>query len=93
MEWVVYILRCADDSLYTGITNDLPRRIHEHNNDEKRSSAYTRSRRPVTPVYQEIFPDRSTALKREAEIKRLNRQQKQSLVLTQKKGKKNESAK
>ncbi len=80
-EWFVYILRCADDSLYTGITTELERRIAEHNDKDKRLGArYTRSRRPVTLIYHETFASRSLASKREAEIKRLTRQQKLLLI-------------
>ena len=62
--WVVYMLRCADGSLYTGITTDLPRRCRQHNKGT--ASRYTRTRRPVVLVYQETADNRSQALKREA---------------------------
>jgi putative endonuclease len=78
--WFVYMLRCADGSLYTGITKDITRRIDEHNNDGKLASAYTRSRRPVTLVYQETCKDRSVASIREAEIKSLSREEKEILI-------------
>ena len=77
-DWFVYILRCADDSLYTGITNDPPRRCKQHNAGT--ASRYTRSRLPVELVYQEPQINRSLALKREAEIKTLSRQQKKLLI-------------
>ena len=77
--WVVYILRCADTTLYTGITNNLVRRIGQHNAGT--ASRYTRSRRPVVLVYQEVQPDRSLALKRELAIKALPRKAKESLIL------------
>jgi putative endonuclease len=84
-EWFVYILRCADDSLYTGITTELERRIAEHNDKDKRLGArYTRSRRPVTLIYHETLESRSLASKREAEIKRLTRQQKLLLITSTK---------
>ena len=77
--WCVYILRCADGSLYTGITTDLDRRCKQHNAGT--ASRYTRSRLPVELVYQEARDSQSEALKRELEIKALSRQQKQSLIL------------
>jgi putative endonuclease len=77
--WVVYILRCRDDSLYTGITTDLPRRLLEHNSS-KRGASYTRGRRPVDVVFSQSAPDRSTASKLEARIKSLNRAAKESLI-------------
>lgn len=80
MSWVVYILRCADDSLYTGITMDLERRLIEHNSDNKKGAKYTRARRPVTPVYQESCDNRAHASRREYELKKLSRLQKQTLI-------------
>jgi putative endonuclease len=74
---MVYLLRCSDGSLYTGITNDLPRRLAAHRSG--RASAYTRSRRPVTLAYRETVADRGTALKREAAIRRLSRAEKMVL--------------
>jgi len=74
----VYILRCRDGSLYTGVTNDLTRRLRRHNAGT--ASAYTRSRRPVRLVYQERQPDRSAALRREAALRRLSRVAKLALV-------------
>ena len=76
--WLVYILRCADGSLYTGITNDLEQRSAKHNAGT--ASRYTRSRRPVTVIYEERQPSRSAALKREAAIKALSRSQKEELI-------------
>src|SRR5213083_151416 len=61
---MVYLLRCRDGSLYTGITNDLERRLARH--ETGKESAYTRSRRPLTLAYRESLPDRSAALRREA---------------------------
>ena len=78
--WYVYMLRCADDSLYTGITKDISRRVDEHNNDQAAGANYTRSRRPVTVVYQETCTTRSQAAKREYTIKQMSRQEKQSLI-------------
>ena len=76
----MYILRCADDSLYTGIATDVKRRIQEHNEDNKRGARYTRGRRPVTLIYMEPCADRSTALQREARIKRMPRAAKMDLI-------------
>jgi predicted GIY-YIG superfamily endonuclease len=76
--WIVYIVRCADDSLYTGITKDVDRRIEQHNAGT--ASRYTRSRLPVTLEYQEEQPNQSLALKREVAIKAMSRQKKESLI-------------
>ena len=78
MVWYVYLLRCGDGSLYTGVTNDLSRRLAAH--QAGRGAKYTRSRRPVELVYQEMLPDRSAALRREAAIKRLPRTGKLALL-------------
>lgn len=74
---MVYLLRCRDGSLYTGITNDLQRRLASHCSGT--ASAYTRSRRPLALAYQEVLPDRSAALRREAAIRRLSRAEKLAL--------------
>ena len=76
--WFVYLLRCADGSLYTGITNDVPRRLEQHNAGT--ASRYTRSRLPAVLVYQEEQASRSLALKRELAIKALSREAKESLI-------------
>ncbi len=76
--WHVYILRCSDGSLYTGITSDLHRRLQQHQSGK--ASRYTRSRLPVQLIYHEPAKNRSTALKREAALKALSRQQKESLI-------------
>ena len=80
MTYYVYMLRCKDNSLYTGITNDLEKRLEAHNSGK--GAKYTRSHRPVTLAYSEESPDRSSALRREAEIKKLTRQQKEELIKT-----------
>ena len=80
MSWYVYIVKCADNSLYTGVTTDLERRIGEHNHCTKKGAKYTRVRRPVHLVYQEAQICRSSACKREAEIKKFTRQQKLNLI-------------
>lgn len=69
--WIVYIVQCADGSFYTGITKDVVRRCRQHNAGT--ASRYTRSRGPVKLVYQEDHPDQSSALKREAAIKAMDR--------------------
>ncbi len=76
--WFVYLLRCADGSLYTGITTDVPRRAKQHNAGT--ASRYTRSRLPAVLVYQEAQASHSHALKRELAIKALSRQKKESLI-------------
>jgi UV DNA damage endonuclease len=77
-QWFVYMLRCADGSLYTGVTNDLERRIEQHNAGA--ASRYTRTRLPVVLVYREPQFTRSMALKREPAIKTLSRKAKESLI-------------
>ena len=81
MACFVYMLRCGDGSLYTGSTTDLRRRLAAHNGGQ--GAKYTRSRLPVELVYQEEAPDQSAALRREAAIKRMTRQQKLGLVREQ----------
>lgn len=76
--WIVYILECGDKTLYTGITCDLPRRLAAHASGT--ASRYTRGRGPVRLVYRETLPTRSSALKREAAIKRMRRPDKNALV-------------
>lgn len=78
--WYVYIIRCSDESLYTGITRDIERRINEHNNSNLLGSKYTSTRRPVKLVYQETMNSRSDAAKREYGIKNLSRIEKEALV-------------
>lgn len=78
MEYVVYILRCGDGSLYTGITTDLARRVAIHNSGK--GAKYTRSRLPVTPVYWEPMPDKGSALRRELAIKAMTREEKLNLI-------------
>lgn len=77
--WKVYIVECADGTYYTGITTDTKRRLLEHNFSFK-SAKYTRSRRPVKLVYEEDSQNRSTASKREYEIKKMKRKDKIILV-------------
>ena len=77
--WCVYMLRCADGSLYTGITTDVVRRTAEHNGDGPLGARYTRSRRPVQLVHVEPAASRAEATRREAAIKQLNRARKLAL--------------
>jgi len=77
--WFVYLVRCADGTLYTGVTSELERRIREHN-ESPRGARYTRGRRPVVLVYAEAREGRADAQQREAEIRRLSRGRKLSLV-------------
>lgn len=76
--YYVYILRCRDGTLYTGITTDVARRAAIHNSGK--GAKYTRSRLPVTVVYQEPQPDKSAALKRELALKKLTRAEKLELI-------------
>ena len=78
--WFVYLLRCSDNSIYAGITTNIARRIEEHNHCNKLAAKYTRVRRPVSLVYSEEHPDRSTASKREYQLKRLTKKQKEQLI-------------
>jgi predicted GIY-YIG superfamily endonuclease len=77
-QWMVYVLRCRDGSLYTGITNNLPKRINAH--AAGKASKYTRSRLPVAVVFQEAAGSKSAALRREAAIKQLPRRRKDQLL-------------
>lgn len=81
-EWQVYIVRCADGSLYTGIARDVVRRMAEHNGDKGSGvgASYTRARRPVKLVYREDADDRSAASRREYAIKQLDRAAKLALI-------------
>jgi putative endonuclease len=74
-----YILRCADDTLYVGCTNDLEKRLHEHNH-AKTGAHYTKIRRPVSLVYSEKFHTLAKARSREAELKRLTREEKLAII-------------
>ncbi|HYD35124.1 MAG TPA: GIY-YIG nuclease family protein [Vitreimonas sp.] len=82
--WWVYIVECQDGTYYTGVARDVTTRLARHNTG--RGAKYTRGRGPVKLVYSEPQSDRSTALKREAEIKKLSRGEKQVLIDDFKKG-------
>ena len=77
--WWVYLLRCKDNSLYAGVTTDIDRRTGEHNNS-KLGAKYTRARRPVSLAYLEQADDKSTACKREYQIRQLTKLKKEQLV-------------
>lgn len=77
-DWFVYILRCSDETLYTGITTDIERRLAQHNDGS--GAKYTAARRPCKLVYQEEAENRSAASKREAGIKKLTRKEKEALL-------------
>ncbi len=79
MSYFVYILKCNDDTLYTGIAKDVQQRLIEHNSSEK-GAKYTRTRRPVDLVYIEESENRSSASKREYAIKKMSRSQKLLLI-------------
>ncbi len=79
MSYYVYILECVDKTLYVGCTNDLERRVRQHNTS-KSGAHYTKIRRPVVLKYSEIFSDFAKARKREAEIKRWKREDKLNLI-------------
>jgi putative endonuclease len=77
--WYIYIVQCSDNSLYTGVTTDLTRRLHEHNHSAQ-AAKYTRQRRPVQLVYAEPADSRSSACKREHALKQLSVVQKRKLL-------------
>lgn len=90
MSWYVYILKCSDATLYTGVTTDIERRFREHK-EGKTGAKYTRGRFPLEVVYTETCASRSEAQKREAVIKKLTKKEKELLAKSQvvKKVKKN----
>jgi len=75
----VYMLRCSDDTLYSGVTTDLERRVQEHNGSKK-GAKYTKARQPVELVYSQIVGDRSEAQIKEAQLRKLSRKEKLLLV-------------
>lgn len=77
-EWTVYILECGDGTLYTGITDDLERRLRAH--AEGRGAKYTRGRGPLKLRYRETVADKSAALKRECSLKRLRKREKMAII-------------
>ncbi|KIM10529.1 MAG: endonuclease [Sulfuricurvum sp. PC08-66] len=79
MSYTLYVLRCNDDTLYTGITTDIEKRLHEHNHTDK-GAKYTKSRRPVTLLYAQACEDKSDALRREYALKQLSRLKKLEFI-------------
>lgn len=79
-----YLLRCADNSLYAGITTNLERRVEEHNSKSSKSAKYTRAKGPVRLVYFEEFSSKQEAMKREYEVKQWTKDKKEELVSSQK---------
>lgn len=90
--WHVYIIKCKDKSLYTGISTDPDRRVAEHNSADK-GAKYTRARRPVRIVYKSEFKNRSLAAKEEARIKKMDRMEKLDLIKKTKEAKSAEKRK
>jgi putative endonuclease len=82
MSWCLYVVKCYDGTLYTGITTDISRRLKEHN--AKKGAFYTKNKTPVKLVYQEDMANQSEARKREAAIKRLTRKHKLELIKVKK---------
>ena len=83
MDWYVYMVRCSDNSLYSGITTDTERRVREHNGEVpgvKKGAKYTAARQPVELVYFERAADRAKAASKEAALKSLTKTQKEALV-------------
>lgn len=81
MAWYVYMVRCSDDTLYTGVTTDVKRRVEEHNS-EKKGAKYTKARQPVELVFKVMAKDRSKAQMKEAQLRKMSRADK--LVMLQK---------
>ncbi|MDE2025922.1 MAG: GIY-YIG nuclease family protein [Patescibacteria group bacterium] len=79
MRYFVYIVHCADDSFYVGITTDVSRRIEQHNGVKKGGAKYTRAKRPVRLCFSKVFASRPQALRQEHVLKQLTHQQKQEL--------------
>ena len=79
IQWYTYMVRCNDNSLYTGVTTDLLRRVNEHNGDKK-GAKYTRNKQPVILVYHQAQTNRSAACQYEYALKKLSKQQKETIV-------------
>jgi putative endonuclease len=76
--WYVYLVRCCDGSIYTGISDDVEARIRKHNSGK--GAKYTAQRRPVSLLYSELHPDQGTAMKRESQVKRWRKDRKERLA-------------
>ena len=81
-EWFLYVVMCNDNTLYTGITTDVTRRLHEHNTCRS-GAKYTKARRPVKLVYTAVYENRSAAQKAEYKLKQLTRTQKEAYIAAQ----------
>lgn len=79
-DWLVYLLRCADDSLYAGVTTNMGRRLRQHNGELVGGARYTRVRRPVSVVWTQVAENRGAAQRLEAQVKQLSRRAKERLV-------------
>jgi putative endonuclease len=80
--WTLYILRCGDDTLYTGITLNIERRLQEHRAQGAKCAKYLRGRTPLTLVYSETLQTKGAALRRELTLKKLSRAEKEALIAT-----------
>ena len=78
MNWLVYMLECSDNSIYTGITNNLENRLKKHQSGD--GAKYLRGRLPIKLIYKELFINRSEATKREISIKKMNKKEKKILI-------------
>lgn len=78
--WYLYIIRCKNGHLYTGVTTDVARRFNEHASGGPKAAKYLRGKGPLTLMYQETLADRSRALRREIEVKKLSREGKLTLI-------------
>lgn len=81
MTYFFYMLRCFDNSLYCGVTNNLARRLKEHNSGSRKSAKYTRAKRPVKLIYQEEYPTIQFAMSREREVKKWPKEKKERLIV------------
>ncbi|WP_372940447.1 GIY-YIG nuclease family protein [Shewanella sp.] len=79
-EWYLYIIRCANSHLYTGVTTDVTRRFAEHQSGGPKAAKFLKGKGPLTLMYQEALVDRSSALKREIAVKKMSRLQKLQLI-------------
>ncbi len=85
-DWYIYLVRCADDSLYTGIATDVDRRLEEHRGKGNKGAKYLRGRGPLSLVFQKKIGNRSLALKAEQKVKKLKKAQKEQLIKNHRSG-------